>query len=107
MFSLDIGDMSTVKKHNKNYRYYLIFINAYTKFVQVEILKNKDAKSVTKATENFLDIHKNMVNGVDFNLCLVDEGKEFLNKDFRALMLRRKIKIYHTYSGLKSAIIES
>lgn len=106
MFSLDIGDMSDVKKFNKNYRYYLIFINGYTKFVQLEVLKNKDAESTVKATEKMLNQHKKMVNNREFNLCLIDEGREFLNSKFKALMQKRKIKIYHTYSGLKSAIIE-
>lgn len=107
LFSLDIGDMSALKQYNKGFRYYLIFINAWTKLVQVEILMKKDAMSTTKATENMLDNHLKMVNGVEFSLCLVDEGKEFLNKQFTDLMQKRKIKIYHTFSGLKSAIIES
>lgn len=71
---MDIGEMRSLSKHNRGNNYYLIWLNAFSKFIQVEPLKKKDAVSVTKATEKMLDNHLKMVKNKEFSLLLVDEG---------------------------------
>ena len=97
IWSSDLLDVSTFKKNNKNITFLLIIVDIFSRYAYVIPLKNKEGITV-------LDGFKTL-NETPDNL-MVDEGKEFYNKDVKDWCKEKHINMYHTYSGLKSVIAE-
>lgn len=93
--SLDLGDMGALKKHNKGFVFYLVFVNVYTKLIQVETLKKKDAISTTKATEKILDRHLKLTKSLNF-YWLMREGSSKIKPFNQCLIGDRFIYIIHS-----------
>lgn len=98
--SADLLDMQKYAKYNKNYRYILTVIDHFSKWAWAIPVKNKSAPVVTAAMKKILD------EGHPVKNIFTDDGKEFYNSDFEALMKKFKVNRYHTYSGIKSGMIE-
>ena len=94
----DLVEMQTYAKENKGYRYMLTLIDCFSKKAWAVPIKDKTGLNVTKAVASVLP------TGVK-NL-QTDAGKEFLNKEFKALMDKRNINHYHTFTNMKAAIVE-
>ena len=90
--------MQTYAKENKGYRYMLTLIDCFSKKAWAVPIKDKTGLNVTKAVASVLP------TGVK-NL-QTDAGKEFFNKEFKALMDKRNINHYHTFTNMKAAIVE-
>ncbi|XP_018572315.1 uncharacterized protein LOC108911779 [Anoplophora glabripennis] len=86
---------------NKGYRYILVVINIFSKFVWVEPVKRKTAKEVSNAMAKILSQMKYMPHN-----CQTDLGTEFYNKEFKNLMTQLKINHYSMYSNLKASVVE-
>jgi hypothetical protein len=100
LWQTDLVEMQPYAKFNKGYRYILVVINVFSKYVWTEPLKNKSGKDVTRAMKNILEqAHKPK------NL-QTDMGKEFYNKEFKQLMNEYNINHYSTFSNLKANIVE-
>lgn len=99
LWQADLLDIQSYSKYNKGFKFILIVIDTYTKYVWVKALKNKSAKHVTQGMLNILK--KNHPK-----LLQTDNGTEFYNKQFQDLMRKYNIKHYSTYSGIKAAIAE-
>lgn len=100
LFQADLVEMQPYAKFNKGYRYILVVINVFSKYVWTQPLKSKNANDVTLAMKKILDqtvIPKNLQS---------DLGKEFYNTQFKQLMNDYKINHYSTYSNLKASIVE-
>lgn len=97
----DLVEMIPYNRINKGYKYILTVINCFTKVANAYPLKNKTAKSVTKAMENYLTNLRSTVKHLQ-----TDMGKEFYNSEFEKLMKKFNINHYSTYSDMKAAIIE-
>ena len=80
----------------------LTVIDGTSKYAWAIPLKGKTGKEVTDAFKRILDESKRSPNKL-----WVDQGKEFYNKDFQALMDSKGITMYSTQSGLKSVFAES
>lgn len=101
LWQADLVEMLPYAKFNKGFRYILIVINAFSKYVWVQPVKRKNALDVTLAMSNILKQVKNAPKNIQ-----TDMGKEFFNKEFNQLMIQHKINHYSTYSNLKASIVE-
>lgn len=100
LWQADLVEMQPYAKINKGYRYILVVINVFSKYVWAQPLKSKQGKDVTLAMKVILDKTINPKN------LQTDLGKEFYNKNFRQLMSDFKINHYSTFSNLKASIVE-
>lgn len=96
---IDLIDLSSYSKENKNCKWILVAIDIFSKFAFAEAIKSKAAKDVTNAMGIILK--KYQVKNIHS-----DMGKEFYNKDFAILMKKYKINHYSTFSIMKAAIAE-
>lgn len=101
LWQSDLGQMETYARENKNFKYVLVVIECFSKFVWAEPLKQKSATEVTKAFSSILK----KAGRVPSNL-QTDQGKEFFNSQFRKLMIENNINHYNTYTKTKAAIVE-
>jgi transposase InsO family protein len=89
------------KGKKKKYRYILVVIDTFSKFLFLEKLENKTGKEVTKAFEKILKTSKRKPL-----LLHTDKGREYLNVTFQKMLNKYGITIYHTFTKEKSAIAE-
>lgn len=102
LWAADLLIMTTVNvKINNGYKYMLNVIDTFTKFAYIEPLKKKDGISVSQAFEKIIK-----KSSKSPKLLHTDSGKEFLNKNFQKILDKYNIKMYQTYSEIKSSIIE-
>ena len=100
LWQADLVEMLPYAKFNKGYRYILVVINAFSKYVWTEPLKSKQGKEVSSAMEKILNKSLKPQN------LQTDLGKEFYNQHFQQLMEKFKINHYSTFSNLKASIVE-
>lgn len=74
LFQADLVEMIPYSSFNKGYKYILVVINCFSKFVFALPLKSKTAQEVTVAMEKILK-QQTPVN------LQTDGGREFFNKD--------------------------
>ncbi|EFA12198.1 Putative uncharacterized transposon-derived protein F54H12.3-like Protein [Tribolium castaneum] len=101
LLQLDLVEMIPYSRVNKGFKYILMVINVFSKFVWAVPLKNKSALSVVNAMSEILKTRRNVPKNIQTDL-----GKEFYNKHFQQLMNKYKINHYSSYSNLKSSVVE-
>jgi len=99
LWQADLIDMQSHSRQNKGFKFILIIIDTFTKYVWVEALKNKTAEECTKAMFNVL-------KKANPKLLQTDNGTEFYNNQFQDLMKKYKIKHYSSFSVIKCSICE-
>ena len=85
---------------NKGYKYILTVIDTFSKFAWAIPLKTKSAAEVTTAMSKIYQ------TGRVPRLLQSDQGLEFFNSTFQALVKKYKITHYNTQSKLKASIVE-
>lgn len=100
LWQIDLAEFQDYAQINNGYKYILVVIDCFSKFLWTKPLKSKCANDVTEAMKSILDGNRQPKN------LQSDEGKEFFNSQFKALMQKYKINHYHTYSIIKAAIVE-
>ena len=86
---LDILDLKDYgPENNRVYRYFLVIIDNFSKFVSTVPLKNKNAQTMKDCFENILISSKRKPNLIES-----DRGKEFYNKNFQDLLDKNNTKI--------------
>lgn len=101
LFQADLVEMIPYAKSNKGFRYILVVINAFSKYVWAYPVKRKTGQAVSEAMKRVFSTTNNVPTHLQ-----TDMGKEFYNKDFQDLMKKFSINHYSTYSNLKSSIVE-
>ena len=99
-FQADLCDMQALADHNDGFKYLLTVIDVFSKKAYARVLKKKTASEVTKAFESVLresEIPEKLQT---------DEGKEFFNHRFKALMQKFDIVHFRTASDLKASVVE-
>jgi Integrase core domain len=96
LLQVDLADFKSLSRQNKNYKYILIAIDAFSKKAFAEPLKNKTGVQVSQAMETII----NKFSGVHRNI-QSDEGKEFYCKSFQSLMKKYNINHYSSASVVK------
>lgn len=105
MWAADLIVMSNYSDENDGFKYMLNVIDSFSKYAWSEPLKKKDGLTVAKAFERIV-ARARKVGHKSPNLLHCDKGLEFRNKDFRAVLNKHGIKMYHTESMEKSSLIE-
>ncbi|XP_054259998.1 uncharacterized protein LOC128984684 [Macrosteles quadrilineatus] len=105
LWAADLLIMKQYARENKWYKYILNVIDTFRKFVWSEPLKKKDGAELTTAFEKIIK-RANSDGHEAPKLLHTDKGTEFKNKPFNNMLRRHNIKLYHTESEEKSAIIE-
>jgi len=99
LFQADLVEMIPYARENKGFRYILMVIDAYSKYLWAVPVKSKSGPDVAQAMSTVLQQRKPK------NL-QTDQGKEFFNIEFKRLTDRHNINHYTTYSHMKAAIVE-
>ena len=94
IWAADLVDMQAFSKFNQGFKYLLAVICIFSKYGWLVPLKDKTGKSVASAFNKIFKDRKP-------EKLWVDKGKEFYNKDVRAL-----IELYSTENEEKSSVVE-
>lgn len=105
MWAADLIVMSNYADENNGYKYMLNVVDSFSKYAWSEPLKKKDGPTVAKAFERIISRAKK-VDHSSPNLLHCDKGLEFRNKDFRMVLNKYGIKMYHTENMEKSSLVE-
>lgn len=97
-WSADLVDMQAYT--DKGYKYILTVIDNFSKYAWAKPLKSKSGKDVTAAMASIFK------EGRVCQKLHVDQGKEFYNSQFQALMTKHNVVMYSTYSVVKASIAE-
>jgi hypothetical protein len=85
---IDLLDLSKFSKTNKGYKYILIMIDIFSRFVDAIMIKTKNIEDTTHALKLMLDF-----NNIHPNVIISDSESSFLSKPFQNLLEERNI--YH------------
>jgi transposase InsO family protein len=99
-WQMDLADMQSMQKFNDGYCYLLVCIDVFSKYAWVVPLKNKTGPTLVEAFKVILS------SGRKLKKIMTDQGTEFLNKHFRALMKEEDIELYNTYNETKASIVQ-
>ncbi len=99
-WQMDLADMQSMQKFNDGYRYLLVCIDVFSKYAWVVLLKNKTGPSLVEAFKIILS------SGCKPEKIMMDQGTEFLNRHFQALMKEEDIELYNTFNETKASILE-
>lgn len=102
LWQIDLAEFCNYASDNRGYKYILVVIDCFSKFLWTKGLKSKSMSEVTDAMEYIL----NHSNGRVPKNIQSDQGSEFFNSKFSALMRRFKINHYNSYSIIKAAMAE-
>jgi transposase InsO family protein len=100
IFSCDLMEMGPLwAKYNRNVRYLLVAVDVLSKYLYVQPVKRKTPVEMIRA---FRLIFKHKIP----KLLYVDRGIEFYSKKFLQFLEPYGIKVYSTYSSMKSVFAE-
>ena len=100
LWQMDLADMQSIADNNGGYRYLLVCIDVFSKYVWVIPLKNKTGPALVTAFKVILE------SGRKPQKIQTDQGTEFFNKHFKALMKEEEIQLYNTYNETKASVVE-
>ena len=112
MFQIDLMDVSRLSTKNNSIHFILTCIDVYSRYVIIEVIKNKTMKNVANAFESIMkkydDTAKEKSKGINIKNVTSDDGSEFNNKIFKALLNKHGIRHWITKAGTpnKLPIIE-
>lgn len=101
-WQIDLIDMQKYSKYNRGFKYILACIDTFSKYAWLQPLKSKSGDNVTQGMLNLL---KNNLSRRPKNI-QSDDGREFFNEKFQALMRKFNVNHYSTYSVMKASIVE-
>ena len=97
-WQMDLTEMQSMQRFNDGYRYLLVCIDVFSKYAWVVRLKNKTGLLVVDAFKTILSSGPEKI--------ITDQGTEFLNKHFKALLKDEDIELYNTYHETKASVVE-
>ena len=113
MFQIDLMDVSRLSTKNNSIHFILTCIDVYSRYVIIEVIKNKTMKNVANAFESIMKKYDDKVmigqsKGINIKNVTSDDGSEFNNKIFKALLNKHGIRQWITKAGTpnKLPIIE-
>ena len=101
IWGVDLADIQSLSKKNKNIKYLLCAIDLYSKYAFVIPLKDKKGISVTNGFNKIIK-----QSGRKPNKIWIDQGSEFYNYVFKRWLSRNNIIMYSTYNEGKSVVAE-
>jgi len=100
-FATDLAQLDQYAQENRDYKYILVVIDCFSKYLWTRPLKSKSAVDVAKAMENIFRSSNRIPKKV-----ISDNGREYYNAQFQAVMKKYGIHHYSTFSPLKASIAE-
>ena len=100
LWQMDLADMQTMAPENDGYRYLLVCIDVFSKYLWVIPLKTKTGPALVTAFKKILE------SGRKPEKIQTDQGTEFFNKHFKELMKKEEIHLYNTYNETKASVVE-
>ena len=100
LWQMDLADMQTMAAENDGYRYLLVCIDVFSKYLWVIPLKTKTGPALVMAFKKILE------SGRKPEKIQTDQGTEFFNKHFKDLMKEEEIHLYNTYNETKASVVE-
>ncbi|MCP3664970.1 MAG: transposase family protein [Gammaproteobacteria bacterium] len=98
----DLVDLQPLAKDNQGYRYLLTVIDVLSKYAWAIPIKNKNGSTVTKAfKDEIIEIDQRKPEQL-----YTDQGKEFLNRDFKAMTEAEQIHHVTSTSDMKASVVE-
>ena len=101
IWASDLLIMLKFSRQNRGYSYILNVIDTFSKYCFLEPLKTKTGNEVAKAFDKIIK-----ESGRKPRLLHCDSGKEYVNKDFKQVLDKYDIHMYHTFNEEKSSIAE-
>ena len=100
-FQADLIDFSYLQKYNGGFKFILVVIDVFSKYVYVECMKNKTSQSVITAFSKILK------RSGYFSSLQTDLGTVFTNKAFQSWIKDHNIHYFRTYNReIKASIAE-
>ena len=93
VFHTDLADLSHLKSTNKNYRYILVVIDAFSRMAFIRLLKRKTGAIVSSALRDIFLTDCKSYNG---SLLQSDLGKEFYNQHVLNMLEKLGVELYST-----------
>ena len=98
---VDLADMQSLSKKDKDIKYLLCAIDLYSKYAFVVPLKDKKGISIVNALGKIIKQSNRKPNKI-----WVDQGSEFYNNNFKKWLSDNNIIMYSTYNEGKSVVAE-
>lgn len=98
-FQIDLVDMSMFSKFNDSFRYILTCIDVFSKYAWAIPVKKKQAVDIVDAMK--IVFEKSLPKFIH-----ADQGTEFFNRQFRDLLDKHNISLYHSFSSKKASVVE-
>ena len=99
LWQIDLVDMSSLARINKNFKWIIMVIDCFSKKLWAIKTKRKTGLIITNALKDLLTSQRPAK-------IQYDDGTEFLNKHFQALLQKLRIKGYSVSSERKASIVE-
>lgn len=100
LWQVDLAEIMPYAKVNKGYKYILVVIDCFSKYLWTLGVKDKSAISIRNAMHSIFKQSKRNPKNLQ-----TDMGKEFYNKHCKTLTEKYNINHYSTYT-IKKAIVE-
>lgn len=101
LLQADLVEMIPYARENRDYRYILVVINAFSKFVWAVPVKRKTGEDVGSSLDSVLKHMQPLPHNLQTDL-----GKEFYNRHVQQVLQKYNINHYSVYSNKKAAIVE-
>jgi hypothetical protein len=103
LHSADLIDYQKYASENKSFRWILLVVDLFSKFIFTEKLKRKNMESVSEGFRSIYEKNKKRIP----QMLWLDQGLEFYNRPTLALMKKLGINMYSTKSKMKAAGAEA
>ncbi|XP_046629043.1 uncharacterized protein LOC124309426 [Neodiprion virginianus] len=100
IWQADLVYMTANSSCNKGYEYLLTIIDIFSKYAWAVLMKSESGKDVNATMKSVL-----IQSRIPTHLH-IDQGKEFHNSEFEALVKHYNINMYATFRNLKASICE-
>ena len=97
IWGVDLADMQSLRKYNKEIKYLLCAIDIFSKYAWFVPLKNKQISTVINAFQKKISKRKP-------NRIWVDQGSEFYNNAFKKFLKENNVEMYSTFNEGKSVV---
>ena len=97
IWGVDLADMQSLRKYNKEIKYLLCAIDIFSKYAWFVPLKNKQISTVINAFQKKISKRKP-------NRIWVDQGSEFYNNAFKKFLKEDNVEMYSTFNEGKSVV---
>ena len=99
-WDMDLADLSLLYKENDGYKYFLLAIDIFSRYVWVRPVKTKYAKEIVKVITSIF------AEGRKPRTIRTDGGKEFQNQTVKAFLSEQGVHIFSTYNEVQANYAE-